>query len=211
MFGLVPSPRLREQVGRRRIVLEQRQMRRDVFRAPQPRPIRPGQIERADPERTGDDAHEHHAIARKPGQLARVECLLRTRLVTVVQFLRGDAETAQDRPIVRPRPRAMQPTDPETRHIRRDRNAGRAPPLRQSDPATSRRRPPAQAACARPSASCRRQERPCKNPKEGNLKSRRLEVPPIPAVRQSPRWSASSAYSPRPPPAARGPARRVPR
>ena len=49
--------------------------------------IRPRQIERADPERTGDGAHEHRAIARKPGQPARVERLLRARLVAFVQFL----------------------------------------------------------------------------------------------------------------------------
>ncbi len=142
MFQLVPSPRLGEQARRRRIILEQRQMRRDVFRAPQPRPFRPGQIERANPQRTGDGAHEHHAIGRKPDRPARIERRLRARLVAFAQFLRGDSETAQDRPIIRLR--AMQPADPEPRNIRRNRNAGRAPPLRQGDP-----RPHKNAACPR--------------------------------------------------------------
>ena len=100
MFRFVPSPRLGEQARRRRIILEQRQMRRDVFRAPQPRPFRPGQIERANPQRTGDGAHEHHAIGRKPDRPARIERRLRARLVAFAQFLRGDSETAQDRPII---------------------------------------------------------------------------------------------------------------
>ena len=142
MFRFVPSPRLGEQARRRRIILEQRQMRRDVFRAPQPRPFRPGQIQRADPQRTGDGAHEHHAIGRKPDRPARIERRLRARLVAFAQFLRGDSETAQDRPIIRLR--AMQPADPEPRNIRRNRNAGRAPPLRQGDP-----RPHKNAACPR--------------------------------------------------------------
>ena len=100
------------------------------------------QIKGADPERTGDGAHEHRTIARKPGQPARVERLLRPDLVAFGQFLRGDSETAQGRPIVRPR--AMQPADPETRHIRRDWNAGRSPPFRQGYP-----RPHKDAACPR--------------------------------------------------------------
>jgi hypothetical protein len=66
--------------------LEQRQMRRDVFRAPKSRLVRPGQIERADPERTGNGAHEHRAIARKPGQPARVERLLRARSSPLFNF-----------------------------------------------------------------------------------------------------------------------------
>ncbi|MGH6857481.1 MAG: hypothetical protein ACRECP_07565 [Methylocella sp.] len=44
------------------------------------RPLRPGQIERGHPKRTGDGTHETHAIARKPGQPARIERLLRARL-----------------------------------------------------------------------------------------------------------------------------------
>jgi hypothetical protein len=83
------SHRLGKQSRRRRVVLEQRQMRRDVCRAPTPWPLRPGQIERADPERTGDSAHEHRAIARKPGQPARVERLLRARLEASRQHQSG--------------------------------------------------------------------------------------------------------------------------
>ena len=79
MFRFVPSPRLGEQARRRRIILEQRQMRRDVFRAPKSWPIRPGQIERRNPQRTGDGPRQHRAIARKPGQPARVERRLRAR------------------------------------------------------------------------------------------------------------------------------------
>jgi hypothetical protein len=63
------------------MILEQRQMRRDVFRAPKSWPIRPGQIERADPKLIRDGTHEHRAIARKPGQPARVERRLHARLV----------------------------------------------------------------------------------------------------------------------------------
>lgn len=74
------------------MILEQRQMRFDVFRAPKSWPVRPVRIERADPKRTGDRTHEHRAIARKPGQPARVEPLLRARLVAFAQFLRGGAE-----------------------------------------------------------------------------------------------------------------------
>jgi len=80
------QPRLREQSRRPRMVLEQRQMRRDVFRAPKPWPFLPGQIERANPERTGDGAHEHRAIARKPGQPPRVERLLRARSSPLFNF-----------------------------------------------------------------------------------------------------------------------------
>jgi hypothetical protein len=68
------------------MVLEQRQMRRDIFRAPQPRPLRPGQIERADPKLICDGAHERRAIARKPGQPARVERLLRARSSPLFNF-----------------------------------------------------------------------------------------------------------------------------
>ena len=98
--------RLGDQARRRRTILEQSQMRVDYFRAPEPRPVRPGQIERADPQRTGDGAHEHRAIAR-------------------------DSKTTQGRRIIRLS--AMQPGDPETRAIWRDRNASRAPPFRQSN------------------------------------------------------------------------------
>jgi hypothetical protein len=70
--------RLRKQGGRsQRIILEQRQMRLDIFRAPQPRSIRPGQVQWRNPKRTGDGANEHRAIARKPSETARVERLLR--------------------------------------------------------------------------------------------------------------------------------------
>jgi hypothetical protein len=69
--------RLGERPRRRRMVLEQRHMRRHVFRAPKSWPVRPGQIERGDPQRIGDGPHEHVAIARKPDQPARVERLLR--------------------------------------------------------------------------------------------------------------------------------------
>jgi hypothetical protein len=86
MFGLVPSPRLGDQSRRGRVVLEQRQMRRDIFRAPKSRPFRPGQIERADPQRTSDGARQHRAIAREPGQPARIKRLLRACLVAFVSF-----------------------------------------------------------------------------------------------------------------------------
>jgi hypothetical protein len=56
---------------------------------------------------------------------------VRARLVAFVLFLRGNAETAQDRRIVSLR--FMQPADPETRHIRRDRNIRGASPFRQRD------------------------------------------------------------------------------
>jgi hypothetical protein len=72
------------------------------------------------------------ALARKPGQPARVERRLRAHLVAFAHLLRGDGKTAQDRRINGPR--AIQPADPETRDIRRDRNAGRALTIRQSDP-----------------------------------------------------------------------------
>ena len=55
-------PRLRQQVRCWRKVLEQRQMRRDLFPAPQPRPFREGHIERRNPERTHNSARERRAI-----------------------------------------------------------------------------------------------------------------------------------------------------
>ena len=151
--------------ARRRIVLEQRQTRRDVFRAPKSWPVRPGQIERADPKLIGDGAHEHRAIARKPVQPARIERRLSACLVAVGQFLRGDSETAQNRPIVRLR--AMQPADPEPRDIRRDWNTRRL----SVRAIPGHIQTPARAPCARPSAPCRRQERACKNPKKRESKN----------------------------------------
>ena len=58
----------------------------------------PRQIKGTDPERTGDGAHEHRTIARKPGQPARVECLLRPDLVAFGQFLRGNKMTGAGPP-----------------------------------------------------------------------------------------------------------------
>ncbi len=87
----------------------------DVFRVPQPRRVGFGQIERADPERTSDGAHEHRAIARKLGQPARVERPLRVRLVAAGQFLRSDSETPLARPIVRFSVAVGCPPPPESR------------------------------------------------------------------------------------------------
>jgi hypothetical protein len=189
-----PSHHLGEQARRRRIVLERRQMCCNILRASKPWPIRPRQIERADPERTGDGAHEHRAIARKPGQPARVERLLRARLVAFAQFLRGDGETAQDRRINSLR--AMQPADPEPRDIRRDRN--RAIPGQIQTP-------PACASNVRAAIRALPETRACmQKSKKREFESRKSGAPPIPAARQSRRWSASSAYSPKPPSAARG-------
>ncbi len=115
-------------------------------------------------------------------------------------------ETAQERRINSLR--TMQSADPEPREAARWEPSPRPVFPSGRSPATSRRRLPAPAACARAQASvpCRRQERACKIQKSGVQK---VAVPAIPAARQSRRWSASSAYSPRPPSAARGQARRA--
>jgi hypothetical protein len=43
-----------------------------IMRAPKPRSVRPGQIERRNPTRSGNGPRRRRAIARKPGQPARV-------------------------------------------------------------------------------------------------------------------------------------------
>jgi hypothetical protein len=114
----VPDARLRKQFDAVRKIFKHRRMRFDIARPPKPWPYHPGQIERADPKRTCDGAHEHRAIGRKPGQPARVERLSRARLVAFVQFPRGGIKTGQRIRIICLR--AMRPGDPKTRGIRRD-------------------------------------------------------------------------------------------
>ena len=59
---------------------------------------------------------------------------LRARLVALAQFLRGDAKTAQDHPIVLIW--AMQPADPEPRDIRREERMPRTASPSGRSPAT---------------------------------------------------------------------------
>ena len=107
-------------------------MRRDVFRAPNSWPFHPGQIDRRNPERTGNGAHECYAIGCKPRQSARIERLLRARLVAFIQFLRGNIKTAQNLKIISLR--TMQTADPKARDVGRQGKIFRAALFRQGDP-----------------------------------------------------------------------------
>jgi hypothetical protein len=114
------------------MVLKQRQMPCDVFRAPKSWSFRPGQAQGRNPKRTGDGTHECHAIGCKPRHSARIERLLRARLVAFIQFSRGNIKTAQNLKIIRLR--TMQTADPKARDVGRHGNIFRAALFRQGDP-----------------------------------------------------------------------------
>ena len=76
---------LGEQAHSSRMVVEQKQMRRDVFRASKSWPIRPGQYERADPQRNGDGAREHRAIARPVCRFLRILAEKRSNTVRLTR------------------------------------------------------------------------------------------------------------------------------
>jgi hypothetical protein len=172
MLRLVPSPRLREQARSWRIVLEQRQVRRDVCRAPKPRSLPPGQVQ-----------------WRNPSEPATARVNTASSLESRVSPLASSAVRAPASSpsfnfcAAMPRQRRTAQSfasGPCSRLIQKRATFAAigtqaTPRLSvRAIPARSRRRLPAQAACARPSAPCRRQERACKNPKGGNSKSRRF-------------------------------------
>jgi hypothetical protein len=176
--------RLGEQC-RCRIVLEQRQMRFDIFRAPKPWGIHQG--------RSSGPIPSEPATARMsttPSGESRVSPLASSAFCApasspslnccaAMPSERTAAESFASGPCSRVIQKRATSAAIGTQAAPASPSAGR--------PATSRPSQPAQAGCVRPLAPCRRQERACKNPKVGNLKSRRFDVP-IPAARQSPRW-----------------------